>query len=676
MEILFQGKTHADSKKHLIDALNNLASILEEYTRPDSKKSKSLLPESESQERLIHKEKTHTVLARLCRQFHLTEFERNILLLCVGCELDERFSSLCSKIHDNIRMGYPTFELALTVFNDAHWSALSPSGPLRKWKLIDLDRGKSLTQLPLFINERILHYLIGVPASDPLLSNISNLPLTTKSLIYSHQKIAEKIEPLWRNQLLDDFPALIQLCGPEIDDKTDIFQYICNQLNRPASVLDCHRLPLNSEKLGDVIREWEREFLLEQRLLFLNCDELDATDPTLSTAVNHFLEDFKGPVFISCQMPLKGVRRQMIRFDIPRPEPDEQLNAWKTSITDLKLQLKDSVQGVPEPHQLTQDLRELTAQFSLSTSMIRQACMAAIGPLQTQTAPSFKQILWESCRVQARPGLDALAERLESKLSWEDLVLPPLQQETLQEIIAHVQQRATVYEKWGFAAKNRRGLGITALFSGPSGTGKTLAAGVLANELALDLYKIELSSVVSKYIGETEKNLQRIFDAAESGGAILLFDEADSIFGKRSEVKDSKDRYANLEVSYLLQRMESYPGLAILTTNLQSNLDSAFLRRLRFVTQFTLPDAAHRAEIWRRMFPATAPTHALNFQRLAQLNAPGGNIRIIALNAAFIAADAGESVQMKHVLKATQSEYEKLGRSLTSVELAGWVSAA
>jgi SpoVK/Ycf46/Vps4 family AAA+-type ATPase len=179
--------------------------------------------------------------------------------------------------------------------------------------------------------------------------------------------------------------------------------------------------------------------------------------------------------------------------------------------------------------------------------------------------------------------------------------------------------------------------------------------------------------VVSKYIGETEENLQRIFDAAESGGTILLFDEADSIFGKRSEVTDSKDRYANLEVSYLLQRMESYSGLAILTTNLQSNLDSAFMRRLRFVAQFSFPDAAHRQKIWQRIFPPNTPTQGLSFEKLAQLNTPGGIIRIIGLNAAFTAADAGEPVQMKHILRATQTEYEKLGKSLTSVEVAGWI---
>ena len=218
-----------------------------------------------------------------------------------------------------------------------------------------------------------------------------------------------------------------------------------------------------------------------------------------------------------------------------------------------------------------------------------------------------------------------------------------------------------------------RGLGVSALFTGPSGTGKTMAAEVLANELRLDLYRIDLSQVVSKYIGETEKNLRRVFDAAEEGGAILLFDEADALFGKRSEVKDSHDRYANIEISYLLQRMEAYRGLAILTTNMKEALDPAFLRRIRFVVQFPFPDAGQRAEIWRRIFPAAAPTADLSVDRLARLNVAGGNIRNIALYAAFLAAEAGEPVRMAHLLAAARAEYAKLERPLTEAEIGGWV---
>jgi len=311
-------------------------------------------------------------------------------------------------------------------------------------------------------------------------------------------------------------------------------------------------------------------------------------------------------------------------------------------------------------------LNALVSQFNLSPSDIQTVC------LQEQAIDTPGQ-LWALCRTQARPRLDELAQRIEARAGWDSLVLPEKEQLILQTLSAHVAQRTRVYEDWGFGGKNGRGLGISALFAGASGTGKTTAAEVISRDLDLDLYRVDLSAVVSKYIGETEKNLRRIFDAAEGGGAILLFDEADALFGKRSDVSDSKDRYANMEVSYLLQRMESYRGLAILTTNLKNSMDQAFLRRLRFVVQFPFPDAKQRAEIWRRVFPQETPTEGLVYERLAKLSIAGGNIRNIALNAAFIAADANEPVMMKHLLQAAKQEYLKLERPLTDTEVKGWV---
>ena len=250
-------------------------------------------------------------------------------------------------------------------------------------------------------------------------------------------------------------------------------------------------------------------------------------------------------------------------------------------------------------------------------------------------------------------------------------MLPDTRMDTLRDMASQVRQRTKVYETWGFAARVSRGLGITALFVGPSGTGKTMAAEVLAIELNLDLYAIDLSSVVSKYIGETEKNLKKVFDAAEEGGAVLLFDEADALFGKRTEVKDSHDRYANVEVSYLLQRMEEYRGLAILTTNMKEALDTAFLRRIRFIVEFPFPDAVHRAEIWSKTFPQQTPTHDLDIEKLAQLNIPGGVIRNVAMNAAFLAADEDQPVGMPHILRAARSEYGKLQKPLSELESKG-----
>ena len=214
-----------------------------------------------------------------------------------------------------------------------------------------------------------------------------------------------------------------------------------------------------------------------------------------------------------------------------------------------------------------------------------------------------------------------------------------------------------------------RGLGISAMFVGASGTGKTMAAEVLANKLRLALFKIDLSMVVSKYIGETEKNLRKVFDAAEDGGAILFFDEADALFGKRSEVRDSHDRYANIEIGYLLQRMESYQGLAILATNMKEALDQAFVRRIRFIVNFPFPDHKSRAEIWKRIFPESTPKEGLDYDRLSRLNITGGVISNIALNASFLAADEGEPVNMEYIKRAVISEYAKMERPLSRAEL-------
>ncbi len=433
-------------------------------------------------------------------------------------------------------------------------------------------------------------------------------------------------------------------------------------------VMSAHAVPTAPGELEALVRLWEREAALNASALVLDCDEIDATDAARERAVAQFIERTGGALFILSRERRTIRFRTAFTFDVVKPDAGEQRAIWQRSLADAFPNLNGEVE-------------QLVSHFSLGVQGIHAASAEALGRLSLMRAgPSAAQasveelapLLWDVCRVQARPRLDDLAQRIEPVAAWDDLVLPGAQKRILHEIAAHVRQRATVYEAWGFAAKGARGLGISALFAGASGTGKTMAAEVLAGDLKLDLYRIDLSSVVSKYIGETEKNLRRVFDAAEEGGAILLFDEADALFGKRSEVKDSHDRYANIEVSYLLQRMEAYRGLAILTTNMRNALDTAFLRRIRFVCPFPFPDAAHRAEIWRRIFPASAPVEQLNVDKLARLNVAGGNIRNIALNAAFLAADAGESVRMAHLARAARGECAKIEKPVTDAELGGW----
>jgi len=353
-------------------------------------------------------------------------------------------------------------------------------------------------------------------------------------------------------------------------------------------------------------------------------------------------------------------RDQIAGLEIGKPTRTEQLAHWQETLG-------------PGAVQLNGKIEVLVSHFDLGIPEISAVCAQAA--LQTTLGSERGELsarLWETCRAAARTRLDDLAQRIEPIAQWSDLVLPAGQLQMLRDVAAQVRQRSRVYDAWGFAAKGTRGLGISVLFAGASGTGKTMAAEVLARELRLDLYRIDLSQVVSKYIGETEKNLRRVFDGAEAGGAVLLFDEADALFGKRSEVKDSHDRYANIEIGYLLQRMESYRGLAILTTNIKDVMDIAFLRRLRFVVHFPFPEAALRAEIWRRIFPAATPVENIDVDKLSRLSVTGGNIRNIALHAAFLAADSDEPVRMAHLLRATRCEYAKIEKQLTEAEVRDW----
>ncbi|MBL8893247.1 MAG: ATP-binding protein, partial [Rhizobiales bacterium] len=292
------------------------------------------------------------------------------------------------------------------------------------------------------------------------------------------------------------------------------------------------------------------------------------------------------------------------------------------------------------------------------------AAQFKFGPRAIAAAAAEGGDLWQACRERASRELDELADRVVPRVGWDDIVLPPDVLHDLKAAAAQMHYQALVYGAHGFARKYPRGRGISVLLSGPSGVGKTMAAEVVAGDLALDLYRIDLSRVVSKYIGETEKNLRAVFDAAEASGAVLLFDEADALFGKRSEVKDSHDRYANIEVSYLLQRMESYGGLAILATNMKSHLDAAFLRRLRYVIDVPFPDFAARRLIWFKAFPHEMPRATLDFDALARLDVAGGSIAVIAINAAFVAAADGAPLDMNHLARAARAEFRKLDREL------------
>ncbi|MEH1977666.1 MAG: ATP-binding protein [Nostoc sp.] len=601
-----------------------------------------------------------SALEKICQIFGLSAFEHDVLLLCAAMELSNNFSSVCSAAQPEEQKPYPTLGLALAALPNPHWDAIAPYAPLRHWRLIKVGEAHALTLCPLRIDERILHYLFGIQYLDEWFSGMIEPLQSHNDLVPSHQTVAEKVAAVLSHTSTMRALPVIQFYGSEeFASKGDIAATVCEMLGLQLNAISAQVVPVIPNELDNFIRLWNREILLSASALLINCNELDTSDVARLRAIAHLIKGLNGVLMITSRDRMTVKQRPTVSFDIHKPTLEEQGTMWREALSDL----------IP---QLNGEVNTLVNQFNLNAVSIQAACAEVAGDLSQKQENDINNILWDACRIQARPRLDQLAQRIEPAADWEDLVLPPLQKQVLYEIAAHVHQRSTVYGSWGFGGLSARGLGITALFAGASGTGKTLAAEVVASVLRLDLYRIDLSSVISKYIGETEKNLRQVFDAAEEGGVILLFDEADALFGKRSEVKDSRDRYANIEVSYLLQSMEAYPGLAILTTNLKSSIDTAFLRRIRFVLQFPFPDTIQRAEIWRRVFPTSTPTQGLDSMKLAKLNVAGGNIRNIALNAAFLAADAGESVQMKHLLRAAQSEYSKLEKPLTDAEVGNW----
>ena len=600
----------------------------------------------------------------LVSTFDLSPFERDVVVLCAGLELDATFAPLCARAQGDPQRAHPTFGLALAVLPGAEWEALAPSGALRHWRLIEVGAGPALTASPLRIDERILHYLVGVETRDERLAGLVAPVTEAGELVGSHREIAQRVAATWaRTAGTPEFPV-VQLCGEETTGKRAIAAAVCEMLELELHALRADALPTGAGELNDLIRLWEREAALGRSALLLDCDEVDPGDAAREGAVLRWMDAVRGALLLSTRQRRRPRQSPLLTFDVEKPTPAEQRAVWRAALGEAAPSLNGQVD-------------HLVSQFNLNAPTIHAAYAGALGRVTADggAAPApevFGDALWDTCRMQARPRLEDLAQRIHPAAGWDDLILPAPQVRILREVAGQVRQRSRVYDAWGFAAKSGRGLGITALFAGTSGTGKTMAAEVLALELRLDLYRIDLSAVVSKYIGETEKNLRRVFDAAEEGGAILLFDEADALFGKRSEVKDSHDRHANIEVSYLLQRMEAYRGLAILTTNLKDSLDGAFLRRLRFIVEFPFPSAAERAEIWRRVFPAATPTDGLDVEKLARINLAGGSIRNVALNAAFRAAEAGEPVRMKHLLEAVRAEYAKDHKPLPEAEVRGW----
>jgi len=605
----------------------------------------------------------------LVQRLGLSRFEQDILLLCAAMELDPRIPALCGQAQNDPARPYPTFALAFTIFDDPSWDALSADRPLRYWRLIEINQpgATPLTMSALRADERIVNYLKGLNHLDdrltPFLAPFEVSGEGENGLAASHCAVAEAVAHDIRLGEAASRPPVVQLTGTDPVGKQEVALQVFSSLGLQGFRLPGELLPSNAGDLETLARLWHRESTLLPLALYVDAAETE--DGGGQTEDNRQLSRFVARcgtlVLLDTREPRPGLGLNAPSFGVDRPTPMEQQAAWKEALAEEAGDNPDRLAG----------------QFNLNLPAIRRIASAALAGIQKDEPHSaIAERLWEACLSRTRPRLDRLAQRIEPKATWDDLVLPEEPLRLLHEIAAQVRQRGKVYDEWGFRRKMSRGFGISALFAGESGTGKTMAAEVIANELRLDLYRIDLSAVVSKYIGETEKNLRRVFDAAEDGGVILLFDEADALFGKRSEVKDSHDRYANIEINYLLQRMESFQGLAILATNMKSALDQAFMRRLRFIVNIPFPGNAERRLIWEGAFPRAdqarelpgTPVVDLDYEQLTRLNLAGGSIHNVALNAAFLAARAGSPVTMPLVFEAACNEFRKLDKPVSKAD--------
>ncbi|MBK6864559.1 MAG: ATP-binding protein [Ideonella sp.] len=571
-------------------------------------------------------------LERVARIFGLSRFERELLLLAAGVELDRGLREL---------IGAPlTFSLALSLLDAPHWDALSPLAPLRQWRLLELGAGASPAHAALSIDERALHALTGVAALDERLR-----PLIRRAAEPAAADAAGSAAVAAALAASGPAPLVLVTAhggstrAPAVLRDTALAGLRASGAGvLPVAIAD---LPHEAAEADDLARRLDREALLSGAVPLIWGDGTDAR-PRLAGVVDRL----RGAAVIAADPIDRARLREAVQRAFVVVECAAPAAAGAAFAADGAL------------------LRPALQQFRVDAALLQEArAAAALCADPRADGAAYADALWDALREAARGGLEALAQRIAADTRFADLVLPAAQLEQLRAIAEQLRHRHTVHEDWGFGARGARGLGIAALFAGESGTGKTMAAEAIANEARLDLYRIDLASTVSKYIGETEKNLARVFDAAEASGAVLLFDEADALFGKRSEVKDSHDRYANIEIAYLLQRIEAYRGLAILTTNLKSSLDKAFMRRIRFVVQFPFPDEAMRQRLWRLQLPERAPRAQIDFAALARAPLAGGHIRAAALQAAFAAAARGQAIDDALLTQALRGEFAKLERS-------------
>ena len=617
---------------------------------------------------LITAQKQHSVmLNKLCSVFALSRFERQLLLLCLAMELDTEVPGLCLAIG---QQAFPSMALALSCFN-GEYASMAPEAPLSYFALIQSTEDKpSPMHRRIFISEWALLYLTGSPSMDPSLTTSLHAVTLAEPRLASHCQAAEKLQKLRSDTRVHGNPdsraSAIQLVAATEEDQRQVAALLAHQEGCVIYEFNLYHLPLRAEEQKQYIQRLQRELIARQCLLLIDCRRLVAASEAevdiqlLRHALASFIRDVPNACLLFATQQIHLPRTSIHWLQLPALSAQEQQQLWLHCLPES------------DATEMQTTLSELTAQYSLTAPQVRSIA-SRVALERVEDNSNLRENLWQQSREQSRQHLHGLAHIIApAALSWDDLILPEKEKQTLKSIVSHATLRQQVYHQWGFAKRLSYGLGMCALFAGTSGTGKTMSARIIASLLKVDLYQVDLSSVVDKYIGETEKKLDKIFKAAETSGAVLLFDEADALFGKRTKVQEAKDRYANMGVSFLLQRMEAYGGLSILTSNLRSAMDAAFTRRLRFIVQFPFPSEKERQMVWKRNLPEQAPTDNIDFTKLARLSLAGGAIRNIILQAAFMAAEGQQSISMHYLREAAQQEYMKSEKTLDDSLVRDW----
>ena len=591
-------------------------------------------------------------MARLAQVCRLSEAECATVALCLVTETDPELERLVAYVQDDVSKKRPRVELVLRLlWEDAvvGQRSFDADARLRALHLVRLhdEAGQAATPLlarPMTLDPRIARFALGGDAIDEVIGPFATL---------SPANPGNEAAPIDPGHLS---PRVLGLRGTDLAKTRRIAGALARSLGLDA-IVELNLTQVREITHREAFERGGREAALSNAALLVR--GLDELDEPVREGIATGLDGIAPLVLIHSVGEPTWHGPSVV---VARPTVEERVIEWQSALRPLA---QDP--GVDAA------LPALAAKFELDTGAIAEAAATALG-LATAREPATACLtvedLYAAARARSAPILSSLASKVGHHKSWDDLILEPDPQAQLRELCSMVEHRHKVYDEWGFGEKLSSGKGVVSLFAGQSGTGKTMAAGVIAGELGLDLYKIDLSGVVSKYIGETEKNLGAIFRDASLSNAILFFDEADALFGKRSEVRDAHDRYANIETAYLLQQIEDYAGPVILSTNLKMNLDEAFLRRMHFVIDFPMPEEPYRYRIWTTTLPAAVPlADDADFHFLArQFRISGGNIRNIVLAAAFLAAKDGGSLGMRHLIQGTRREFQKLGRMVTEAD--------